>query len=97
MARVDIRIEDDLLDRFKEYCRSQNKTVSEMLRQFVHTSLNGVHTDFVHTNPVHTNSVCTDESVHTTSVHTDLSVHTPVHTPSKKIIFDPLTGEPLVQ
>lgn len=86
-----LRIDDELLERFKEYCKSENKTVSEVIRGFVHTSLNGVHT------PVHTESVCTDV-VHTNPVHTNSVVHTSsqvVHTPLKKMLFDPLTGEPL--
>lgn len=95
MARMILRIEDELLNRFKEHCKDQNKTVSEVIRSLVHTSLNGVHTNSqdVHTNsqPVHTTSVCTDDSVHT-PVHTSSQL---VHTNPQKVIFDPYTGEPL--
>jgi len=88
MARFIIRVSDELHDEFQKYCERQNKTVSEVVRDFVSTLVKST----VST-PVLTNSrVSTSSQL---SVSTSSQVDNPGVSTFKKVIFDPLTGEPL--
>ena len=89
MTLCRFRIDDSKYEQFVLYCKTMNKTVSEVLRDFVATSINGVATEEYSCG----HTVATEQEVVATNRDSLIKDTSYVVATNVYPQFDPYTGE----
>lgn len=87
MALCRFRIPDTMYEQFKDYCKGQNKTITDFLMQSVATALNG--------SSISVATELNEFPVSVATVATKIKVNKNLVATDKWIEFDPFTGEPI--